>query len=85
MGEFKRNVTRGCNRDLSFYEDVPSFCKEADRKLSFLSKLSNVISFQQRRLLMKSFVEAQFGYCPLVWMSLGREIKINLFIYLFFL
>ena len=30
--------------------------------------------------LMKSFVEAQFGYCPLVWMFNGREInrKINL-------
>ena len=28
---------------------------------------------------MKSFVEAQFGYCPLVWMFHGREInrKIN--------
>ena len=37
------------------------------------------MSFQQRRLLMKSFVEAQFGYCPLVWMFHGREInrKIN--------
>ena len=37
------------------------------------------MSFQQRRLLLKSFVEAQFGYCPLVWMFHGREInrKIN--------
>ena len=28
---------------------------------------------------MKSFVEAQFGYCPLVWIFHGREInrKIN--------
>ena len=23
---------------------------------------------------MKSFVEAQFGYCPLVWLFYGREI-----------
>ena len=37
------------------------------------------MSFQQRRLLLKSFVEAHFGYCPLVWMFHGREInrKIN--------
>ena len=37
------------------------------------------MSFQQRRFLLKSFVEAQFGYCPLVWMFHGREInrKIN--------
>ena len=33
------------------------------------------MSFQQRRLLLKSFVKAQFGYCPLVWMFHGREIK----------
>ena len=37
------------------------------------------MSFQRRRPLLKSFVEAQFGYCPLVWMFHGREInrKIN--------
>ena len=37
------------------------------------------MSFQQRGLLMKSFVKAQYGYCPLVWMFHGREInrKIN--------
>ena len=31
------------------------------------------MSFQQRRLLLKSFVAAQFGYCPLVWIFHGRE------------
>ena len=37
------------------------------------------MSFQQRGLLKKSFVEAQYGYCLLVWMFHGREInrKIN--------
>ena len=67
------------DRDLSFNEYVLSLCKRAGRKLSVLSRLSNLMSFQQRRLLMKSFVEAQFGYCPLVWMFHGREInrKIN--------
>ena len=65
--------------DLSSNECVSSLFKKAGRKLSVLSRLSNLMSFQQRRLLMKSFVEAQFGYCPLVWMFHGREInrKIN--------
>ena len=67
------------DRDLNFNEYVSSLCKKAGRKLSALSRLSNLMSFQQRRLLLKSFVEAQFGYCPLVWMFHGREInrKIN--------
>ena len=54
-------------------------CKKAGRKLSVLSRLSNLMSFQQRRLLIKSFVEAQFGCCPLVWMFMVQKInrKIN--------
>ena len=55
--------------------NVSSLCKKAGRKLSILSRLSNLMSFQQRRILMKSFVKAQFGYCPSVWMFCGREIK----------
>ena len=37
------------------------------------------MGFQQRRLLMKTFDEAQFGCCPLVWMFHGRELnkKVN--------
>ena len=66
------------DRDLSFNEYVSSLCKKAVRKLSVLSRLSNLMSFQQRRLLMKSFVEAQFGYCPLVWMFHGRELNRNI-------
>ena len=54
------------DRDLNFNEYVSSLCKKAGRKLSVLSRLSNLMSFQQRRFLLKSFVEAQFGYCPLV-------------------
>ena len=80
MGQFETKIIRSCTgRDLSFDEYVSSLCKKAGRKLSVLSRLSNLMSFQQRRLLMKSFVEAQFGYCPLVWMFHGREInrKIN--------
>ena len=31
------------------------------------------MSFERRRTLMKSFIESQFGYCPLVWMFCGRK------------
>ena len=67
------------DRDLNFNENVSSLGKKACRKLSVLPRLSNLMSFQKRRLLPNSFVGAQFGYCPLVWMFHGREInrKIN--------
>ena len=37
------------------------------------------MNFKQRKILMKSFIEAQFGYCPLIWMFCGRTAnnKIN--------
>ena len=35
-------------------------------------------STSERLLLMKSFVKARFGYCPLVWMFHGREINRNI-------
>ena len=49
------------DRDLNFNEYVFSLCKKAGRKISVLSRLSNLMSFQQRRLLIKVIVEAQFG------------------------
>ena len=49
--------------------------EKAGRKLSVLSRLLNLMSFQQKRLLMKSIVEIQFGYFPLVCMFHDREIN----------
>ena len=67
------------DRTLSFDEHVSNLCKKAGRKLSVLARLSSYMTLTQRRVLMKSFIEAQFGYCPLVWMFHGRVLnrKIN--------
>ena len=37
------------------------------------------MSMQKRRIIMKSFVTSQFGYCPLIWMFHSRRLnnKIN--------
>ena len=66
-------------RTLNFDEHVKSLCKKAGRKLSVLSRLSSYMTVKQKRILMKSFFESQFGYCPLVWMFYSRGInnKIN--------
>ena len=67
------------DRTLSFDEHISSLWKKAGRKLSVLARLSSYMTLTQRRVLMKSFIEAQFGYCPLVWMFHGRVLnrKIN--------
>ena len=67
------------DRTLSFHEHVSNLCKKPGRKLSVLARLSSYMTLTQRRLLMKSFIEGPFGYCPLVWMFHGRVLnrKIN--------
>ena len=62
-------------RNLNFDDHVISLCKKAKRKLAVLVRLSKFTSFKQKRILMKTFVESQFGYCPLIWMFHSRKVK----------
>ena len=66
-------------RNLNFHDHVISLCKKAGRKLSVLPRLSKFMSFKQKRILMKTFVESQLGYCPFIWMFHSRNVnsKIN--------
>ena len=63
------------DRTLSFDKHVSNLCKKAGRKLSVLARLSSYMTLTQRRVLMKSFTEAQFDYCPLVSMFHGRVLN----------
>ena len=48
------------DRNLNFNEYVFDLCKKAGRKLSVLARLSNYMSFEERKILLKAFVESQF-------------------------
>ena len=67
------------DRTLSLDEHVSNLCKKAGRKLSVLPRLSSYMTLTQRRVLIKFFVGAHFGYCLLVWMFHCRVLnkKIN--------
>ena len=67
------------DRNLNFNEHVSSLCRKADNKMSVLTRLSNFMNFKQRRILLKTFIESQFGYCPLICMFHSRRVnnKIN--------
>ena len=72
------------DRNLNCNEHASSLCRKAVNKLSVLARLSNFVlnmSFKQRRILMKTFIEFQFGYCPLIWMLHSRRIKLHSFVY----
>ena len=47
--------------------------------MSALARMVKIISLEKRKLLMRSFIESQFSYCPLIWMFCSRKMnrKIN--------
>ena len=61
-------------RNLNFDDRVISLCKKARRKLA-VARLSRFMSFKQKQILMKTFVQSRFGYCPLIWMSHSRKVN----------
>ena len=69
------------DRNLSVNEYVFSLCKKKlVKKFSDLARLSIFMSIKQRKVLMKSFIVSQFGYCSLIWMFHARggvDNKIN--------
>ena len=67
------------DRTLSFDEHIASLYRKAGEKLSVLARLSNFTCTNKKKVLMKAFIESQFGYCPLIWMfhSRGANNKIT--------
>ena len=49
------------------------------RKINALGRIANYMSLEKRSIVMKTFIESQFNYCPLIWMFHSRTInnKIN--------
>ena len=64
---------------LRFDAHVSKLCKKANQKLHALLRVSMYMNYEERRIIMKSFITSQFGYCPLVWMfhSRGSNDRIN--------
>ena len=67
------------DKELKFKNHLLGVCKKASAKVTALARLVKIVPFDKKRLLMKSFIESQFSYCPLLWMFCSRELnkKIN--------
>ena len=51
---------------LDFTEHISKLCKKVSSKIHALARISNYMSPDKLRIIMKSFIESQFSYCPLV-------------------
>ena len=51
---------------LNFKEHIESLCKKASQITNALSRLASAINFEQRTLMMNSFVICHSSYCRVV-------------------
>ena len=65
------------DKNLNFNLHLSYLCKKASQKVSAM--VARILPFHKRRLILKTFIESQFSYCPLVWMFCSRKMnrKIN--------
>ena len=60
---------------LTFDNHVKTICKKASQKLTGISRMSNFMSEIKRKVLIQTFFESQFNYCPLIWMFCSRTLN----------
>ena len=64
---------------LSFDNHITTLCRKTSQKLHALSRVASCMSFDKKRILLKTFITSQLNFCPLVWMchSRGLNNRIN--------
>ena len=60
---------------LYFDEHVSKVCKKVSTKLHALARVANYMTSDKLRVVMKAFIESQFGYAPLIWMFHSRTLN----------
>ena len=63
------------DKDLKFNWHMLNICNKANRKLTILSRVFKYLTSEKKRILVRSYFESQFKYCPLVWIFHGRQIN----------
>ena len=67
------------DHELKFDDHVNHLRKKASLKLNALDRIAPFMNVSKKRIIKKSFIESQVGYCPLIWMfhSRGLNNQIN--------
>ena len=58
---------------LRFDDHTQDLCNKANTKVRVLARETAYIYLQKRKCLMNTFFNAQFNYCPLIWMLHSRQ------------
>ena len=60
---------------LDFNKHVSKLCDKVSAKLHVLARISPFMRIDRLKLLMKAFIESNFGYCPFIWMFHNRTLN----------
>ena len=67
------------DKNLDLNEHVSNLSRKGNQKMHALARISNYLSKGKLKIIMKTFIQSQFNYCPLTWMFHNRTLnnKIN--------
>ena len=67
------------DKNLTFANHVKTLCKNAGRKISMMARIAIYLSESKKKILLRTFFESLFSYCPLIWMFCDKNLdhKIN--------
>ena len=54
------------DKNLNFTDHVTKLCKKGNQKLHAIARISKYLNEDMIKLVMKTFIQSQFNYCPLV-------------------
>ena len=52
---------------LNFEKHISEICRKAASQLNVLKRLKSFVAFDEKTILVQSFIYSNFDYCPLVW------------------
>ena len=65
---------------LNFNLHINNICKSTSNQLNYVVRLKKFLGFEQKKVLVTSFILLNFDYCPLAWFILStkslRKLKI---------
>jgi len=60
---------------LNFQEHVKRLCRNASNKIHALGRISKYMQGRKLKIIMRTFIENEFNYCPLIWMFHNRTLN----------
>ena len=58
---------------LTFNKHIGTLCNKSAGQLNAICRMGNYVGQQEKEVLIQSFIQANFNYCPLVWFFTSPE------------